>query len=163
MLAAVSVATMATASVLVGHRPYLVLNTSDSAPRGVYWLHHDVRERTLSVGEWVIFGPPEPVRELMRERDYLRGATTLLKPIAALPGDQVCTDKRRVTVAGVPFGDVRPADNQGRPLPWYRHCAAVPAGHLFVLSRKKGSFDSRYFGPLPLQSVIARATPLWTS
>jgi conjugative transfer signal peptidase TraF len=140
-----------------------VYNTSDSAPRGYYWLDHDVRDRALNLGEWVVFSPPEPVRRLMSERNYLRGATTLLKPVAALPGDWVCTDNRLVTVGGVAFGDVRPTDSHGRPLPWYRHCAAVPAGDLFVLSRKKGSFDSRYFGPLPFGSVIARATPLWTS
>ncbi len=163
IVAAILVGLMATANTLAGHRQYLVYNESASAPRGYYWLDHAVRDRTFTVGEWVVFGPPEPVRALMRERDYLRGATTLLKPIAALPGDRVCTENRRVTVNGVPFGEVRPTDNRGRPLPWYRHCAAVPAGHLFVLSRQKGSFDSRYFGPLPFGRVIARATPLWTS
>ncbi|MCB6146779.1 S26 family signal peptidase (plasmid) [Providencia rettgeri] len=37
----------------------------------------------------------------------------------------------------------------------------MPAGHIWLMGRTKVSFDSRYWGVLPIENVIGRAYPIW--
>jgi conjugative transfer signal peptidase TraF len=86
-----------------------------------------------------------------------------MKPVAAIPGDHVCTDNRKVLVNGKPFGRIREADSEGRALRWFHYCGLVKVGHVFTFSENPRSFDSRYYGPIDLSDILARAEPLWTS
>jgi len=78
-----------------------------------------------------------------------------------LPGDGVCIDDASFTVNGRFFGLVVSRDSAGRALVPFRFCAAVPEGQPFVATRARLSFDSRYFGPVPLASLTV-AVPVWT-
>lgn len=52
-------------------------------------------------------------------------------------------------------------DSAGRPLAPFRFCGALPHGMAFVATSSPLSFDSRYFGPVPLSSLTV-AVPAWT-
>ncbi|WP_436003827.1 S26 family signal peptidase [Rhizobium sp. LjRoot30] len=38
----------------------------------------------------------------------------------------------------------------------------VPPGTVFLHSEFPGSFDSRYFGPLPMDGILGLAREVWT-
>ena len=136
----------------------LVWNLSASLPRGLYRREPAVVPRRGAV---VCFPPPPAAAALIAERAYLPPGASLLKVIVALPGDRVCIDDGSFRANGEGFGPVARHDSAGRDLAPFRFCGVVPAGSAFVATRAPLSFDSRYFGPVPLSSLTV-VVPLWT-
>jgi conjugative transfer signal peptidase TraF len=155
----VAAATLAAAAMcaLAGR---LLVNITPSMPFGLYWMHlnpQDIRE-----GDLVAFPPPPSVRDLVRDRHYLPERAWLLKPVAAVAGDNVCVDGDDLRVRDEARARLRSYDSDGRPLPRDARCGPLAAGELYVLARDPRSFDSRVFGPLSHQALHATVTPLWT-
>lgn len=138
---------------------HLVYNWTASVPIGLYWL---TRGEQLQRGDVVAFGVPPRVEQLVEERRYLPRGALLLKPVAAIPGDQVCTDSGAFVVNGRSFGRMLEHDSERRPMPQHSVCDVVPAGEVYVASIAPMSFDSRSFGPVKLSSIRGKVTPLWT-
>ena len=94
--------------------------------------------------------------ELALERGYLEpgscrsGLRPLLKRLAALPGDSV--DPYSLPICAV--------DSHGRPMSPALAPGVVPPGMALVLADHPGSFDSRYFGFVPLES-LQRVKPVF--
>jgi conjugative transfer signal peptidase TraF len=138
----------------------LIYNASDSAPRG-WWLITNATR--VQVGDAVIADLPAPVAALAAERRYLPRNTPVLKYIAALAGQRVCTRDRVVTINGMALARALSHDGAGRKLPVWRHCRTLADGELFLLNPlRSASFDSRYFGPIPYSAVRGIAHPLVT-
>ena len=154
----VALAALATLFVPVTH--HLVWNASPSIPTGFY----AIRGKTsLHVGERVAIEPPPELRRLMRDRGYLPDGVPLLKRIAAVSGQRICRFAHGVTIDGELVGAARAQDRAGRPLPAWFGCHRLRTGELFVMNpAAPDSFDGRYFGPLSIDDVIGRATPVWT-
>jgi conjugative transfer signal peptidase TraF len=159
LLAGVVVAaTLATLTVPASR--YAVWNATASVPTGLYAIRG---KASLHVGERVAIEPPPGLRRLLAERHYLPTNVPLLKRIAAVRGQRVCRLKHGVTIDGNFAGVARARDRLGRPLPVWAGCRTLRVGELFVMNpAAPDSFDGRYFGPLRLDTVIGRATPVWT-
>lgn len=131
----------------------LRVNVTASVPRGLYLLCPGTPGR----GEYAAFCLSGEFAALAKERGYLQagscpsGLRPLLKRVAALPGD----------VVNVSALTLRATDSQGRPLPSILHSGPVPAGMALLLADHPGSFDGRYFGLVPLDS-LQRVRPLFT-
>ena len=83
--------------------------------------------------------------------------------VLAIPGQIVCRNTRAVIVDDVAIGEAHERDTQGRALPVWKGCRRIRDGEIFLMNQlSDASFDGRYFGPLPMSSVIGRADPLWT-
>lgn len=144
------------------------INTSPSVPVGLWLLEQPAG---IGRGQVVAICPPaSPPFLEARARGYFvdgdcsSGTEPLLKPIAAVAGDTVEVTGRAVVVNGQPLANSAPlaADGAGRPMPAVRHVHQVPAGMVWVVSsHHAGSFDSRYFGPLPVSAIQAAARPVW--
>jgi conjugative transfer signal peptidase TraF len=146
----------------------LRINTTPSMPVGLY------RKEPLRLarGAWTVFCLPGDKARLGRDRAYLRrgscpdGSQELVKEIAAIPGDSVVLARAGFMVNGrvIPGSALRAADRSGRPLPHPPFGQrAVPRGELWVLGLDHcASWDSRYFGAVPLDHVRAAAIPLLT-
>lgn len=143
-------------AVILGHRT--LWNISASVPRGLYAVMPDEPCRR---GSLVSFRPPPGAAVIIYSRDYLPAGAGLIKQLVGLPGDRVCVRPAGLYVNGVRFGDVAVTDSRGRPLVPYRFCAAVPPGQAFVATTVHLSYDSRYFGPVPLSSLTP-VVPVWT-
>jgi conjugative transfer signal peptidase TraF len=143
-------------------------NTSESLPRGVYlalprgWLG-----RSPGRGDLVLACAPAAAGELARRRGYLgRGpcaagaagsAAALGKVVLAVAGDEVAFGEVGLAVNGRAVVASRPEgrDTAGRAL------AHFPFGRFRMLPGEvwlfspfhRRSYDSRYFGPVPVAAV----------
>ena len=153
--------------VAIGGWAGLRLNLTPSHPLGLWRIVP--LDRAAAVGELVFVCPPRiAVFEQAAARGYLRRGLCpgwvgpLIKIVAAGEGQRVAVG-RSVTIDGQPLerSDVRPVDGEGRALvPWSG--GVIPTGHLYLHSSFGGSYDSRYFGPVPAEGVLGRAEPVLT-
>jgi type IV secretory pathway protease TraF len=109
----------------------------------------------------VLIRLPIHLRQFAARRGYLPFDRLLLKVVAAGPGDIVCRLGSRVWAGDHSRVWALRTDAVGRPLPKWRGCWRLQASELFVLGRHSGSFDSRYFGPISRQSVLATVRPIF--
>ena len=145
---------------LVSITPKLIWNASASAPIGLY----SVRTAAdLGVTDLVAVEPPEPLARFLGQREYLPCGVPLMKRIAALPGQTVCRIGRNVSVDATAVGEALARDRHGRELPAWQGCRTIAASEIFLMNWDvRDSLDGRYFGPIPKDSVVGRALPLWT-
>ncbi len=148
------------ASALTETPKKLIWNASASAPIGLYSIEPADR---LEVTDLVAVDAPEPLARFLAERGYLPRGLPLMKRIAGLPGQQVCRLRSDITVDGIEMGDTLERDRLGRDLPVWQGCRRIADGEVFLMNWEiQDSLDGRYFGPLPANSIIGRAVPLWT-
>ena len=152
--------------VAVGWFGGLRLNLTPSEPLGLWRI--TPLDRLAAVGDLVFICPPAPLAALGLERGYFRwgpcpaGVAPLIKVVAAAAGSRIAIADA-VVIDGVPLRHSRPSprDGAGRPLrPWSG--GIVPPGWIFLHSPFAGSYDSRYFGPVPEAGLLGLARPLFT-
>ena len=140
--------------------PLLIWNASASVPIGLYAVRPAGQ---LTVGEFVVARPPEPLAAFLSVGRFLPEGLPIIKPIAALVGQSVCRRDAAVSIDGTVVANARQRDHAGRPLPVWRGCHRLAAGEVFLLNaHQPASLDGRYFGALPTNSIIGRAAPIWT-
>lgn len=145
----------------------LRLNTTPSAPEGL-WRVTAIELDSFTRGTMVEACPPDqPIVEVMRDGGYLPpgrcppGVAPLLKPIAAVAGDRVTIRQGQpAAVNGRVLGRTMAAPSVTA---WPDGDYTVDAGTVWLFSTySENSFDSRYFGPVPVANVNGRAAPLIT-
>jgi conjugative transfer signal peptidase TraF len=129
------------------------VNVSPSAPLGLYRLA--AVAPPLAYGTLVVLPVPPAVQR------WHSAWLPLLKPIAAMPGDLVCTSAAGLWIEGQAYGPMY-LEAGGAPLPRLQGCVRVPAGAVFLASPAPRSLDGRYFGMTPVADLTARALPLLT-
>ena len=163
LVAATVVGGSAAAAKIGGYR----INLTPSEPLGIWRI--SALNRVVSAGDLVFICPPQtPVMREARARGYLRfgtcpgGVAPLIKTVIAVPGQHVEIGAG-VTIDGhaIPFSDLAQRDGKGRPMvPYFG--GAVPAQSVFLHSPYRSSYDSRYFGPLPVSGILGLAQPVLT-
>ena len=164
---AVGVAAVAfTAPFFIAGATGIRINASTSLPLGLY------KETPDSRAPLIEFCPQAPYGTFAAGRGYRSvgncpdGATPLMKPVVAKPGDIVDVASVGITVNGVLLPNTAPKsqDSKGRPVqPWPSGQYQVPPGFVWVASSyNPWSFDSRYFGPLPIGIIRGHLKPLLT-
>jgi conjugative transfer signal peptidase TraF len=141
-------------------RPWLIWNASASVPIGLYAIE---RPTDLHVTDLVIVRPPEQLESFLADRNYLPRGVPLVKHVLAIAGQSVCRNGFVITIDAVVVANARGSDSRGRPLPSWQGCRIVRENEVFLLnSQSSDSLDGRYFGVLPVSSIVGRALPLWT-
>jgi conjugative transfer signal peptidase TraF len=142
-------------TLLVGSHFIGFNNSPSAAPVGFYWRTAPRPGR----GKLVEVCLPEAVAEFAITRGYigygscLGGAESVGKIVLGIPGDTVTvdpatvlkTDSLRRPIGHVPFGSYR-----------------VPAGEVWLYGAARNSFDSRYFGAVPIAGICDNLTPLFS-
>lgn len=146
--------------------PRLIYNPSDSVAVG--WYRVDARDlgrslpSALSVSSIVLTALPPDAAALAAQRGYLPTSVPLLKRVGAIGTQHVCVLDGLVWIDGIPQVAVQPADRLGRPLPYWAQCRRLAPDELFLLGvANPASFDSRYFGPIKISTIIGIARPIW--
>jgi len=155
VLGALGVTTLCAASVftmIVPPTPRILYNKSDSAPIGWYKLDPDgAPNRDAMVAAFA----PAKARKLADMRDYLPYRIPLLKSVWAVAGEEVCASNGVIRAPNRPDIHAELRDGLGRELPHWDGCITVKTTEVFLVSTYvHNSFDSRYFGPVPLKNVL---------
>jgi conjugative transfer signal peptidase TraF len=169
LLLAAGAAAAAAAPVLPSlllHLPWRI-NTSPSIPRGIY---RRVEEPLRHDG-LVAVCLPAALAAIELHRGFLgrgscpSGAQPVLKKVLALPGDRLCLTPAGFVRGGRLLAATMPktTDRRGRPLshiPFgsYR----VRPGAIWLYAPLPNSWDSRYWGGVPISAVRESLRPLWT-
>lgn len=132
-----------------------------SQPKGLYWLVPGEPARN----HLVLVKLPAQIARSGWERGYLRHVE-LAKCVAALPGDTVEVTPDGLWINGSLLQHTRPqfTDSKDRPVDSFpfRTYDTLP-GSLWLYSNFiPNSWDSRYFGPVPLDTVRGRLVPVLT-
>ena len=166
LLSVAAAVALLTGSTFVAGLAGVRVNTSSSLPLGLY-----IRTDQSSAG-LIEFCPSEPFASLSRERGYrVRGftcpdrAVPLVKPVVARVGDVVSISPAGIAVNGrlLPNTAALTRDAANRRLEaWPSGIYRVRPGTVWVASTySRGSYDSRYIGPVEEKSIRGRLRPLW--
>lgn len=126
-------------------------------------------DREVRAGDRIFICPPNgKAVELALVRHYLprglcaSGSGPLIKTVAATAGQSVEVGDQ-VMIDGSPLRSSRvlAADAEGRAMPVYAG-GIIPEGTVFLHSEFVGSYDSRYFGPLPATGTLGLAREILT-
>ena len=141
---------------VAGASHFIGFNSSPSAaPVGFYWRTAPRPRR----GKLVEFCLPEDVAVFAEARGYIGHGScpgdteSLGKIVTGMPGNVV-----RVDPAGALKRDTAGRPMEHFPFGQYR----VPAGEVWVHGTAGNSFDSRYFGPVPIGNIRSTLEPLVT-
>ena len=149
----------------------IVFNYTHSAPFGLYREQFDSEATIHSPAPYVFFCPDRRWSSMQGEPNYrdpmrtcLDGFSPLIKPVVAWPGDLVSVSASGISVNGRLLSNSAPIerDSKGHELrPFAGGEYRVGPKELWVVSSfSPRSFDSRYFGPIPLRSVHSWLRPL---
>ena len=110
------------------------LNVTSSLALGIYRISEVVSP--LQRGDLVTFTLPVPLR-------LDRRLSSFTKPVAGLPGDQVCVCEGYLLIEGLDYGPVL----HEAPVHAMREgtCITLVEGEIFTASVVPRSYDSRYF------------------
>ncbi|SCB49552.1 conjugative transfer signal peptidase TraF [Rhizobium multihospitium] len=143
------------------------INLTPSEPLGLWRIVP--LDRAAVVGDLLFICPLRTWEtQDARMRGYFRaglcpgGTAPLIKMVVAVAGQRVDIGAS-VMVDGheIPSSRLSPRDGKGRPLTPFPG-GIVPPDNVFVHSPFEGSYDSRYFGPLPSSGILGLAQEVWT-
>ena len=143
-------------------------NQTTSYPKGFYRLMDEKPE----IGRLVLAClPPGKMADMAIERGYLprgfcpSGTLPLIKKLAAVGGDTLRFNQQGLSVNGGPViqnTQQLAIDPSGRQLPIVSS-AMVSTNSAFLISDyNANSFDSRYFGEVPIENIEGVVQPLKT-
>jgi conjugative transfer signal peptidase TraF len=148
------------------------VNLSPSAPFGLFVASRVDTSTRFRRGMLVAVCLPARIAHLGRARRYLMrggcpdGTAPVGKSIFAMVGDTVTVSDEGLALDGRLECHTRPlaGDSDGRPIPRIPSGSyAVAAGEIWLISTyTTRSWDSRYFGPVPMAGIAAALRPLWT-
>ena len=159
-VAVVALGGFTAAKILNRHGAWLLHNDSASEAEGLYLRTGGAP----AVGRVVAFMAPAAAGPYVERHLAILHRTPVLKTLAAGPGDFVCSSSGRLVIDGQVVAAVAAKDPRGVRLPQWDECRRLRAGEWFAFSdRVPNSFDSRYFGPIRTDQVIAAYRPLWVT
>lgn len=149
----------------------LRLNLSSSIPPGWYTARGIRATGPVRRGTLVAACLPIIVAGWGRARGYLHrgscadGTAPVGKPVFAIGGDTITVSPSGLELDGKPVSRTEPLrqDSDGRHLPRVPDGRyVVQPGEVWLVSTySPRSWDSRYFGPVPVSAIISALNPLW--
>ena len=150
---AVAVSTLLLAGIFLTIRfeKLIIYNPTPSVQTGFYVYDGHKYEP----GSIILFKTPSIVKDYTEKYFSKAPLEHFLKPVLAKEGDHVCYKNGAFYLNGEAFAGASKEDSAGHPLPLWQECRIMRAGEYFVFSDLvENSFDSRYYGPVPKESII---------
>ncbi len=144
------------------------INLTSSLPLGIWKI--DKSFTRIEKGDYVWFMATKEIADFALERGYLQenikcenNTIPLLKTVYGLPGDTYSFHENEIRINDIPVKNTkrRINDSKERPMPRILN-GIVRKNQLFVLTMHTYSYDSRYYGPIPIKNVEGKARPIMT-
>lgn len=137
------------------------LNLTGSEPPGLYRMEKGRGE--IRRGDLVLMDIPEEFHRYVYGRGWIPEGWPLIKHVGGVAGDLFCVAGSSFAVNGAEVGPVFSMDEEGLPLPHLSGCQRIPADRFLpVAVRIERSFDGRYMGPVEIDRIRGKLTPIWT-
>ena len=150
--------TIVAALFVCGRTQNLFINLSPSIPVGLYLRQGST---SLRIGDTVVLRVSEEVRDLANRIGLLEHTKLLFKRVLAGPGEKFCFEGSVLEVGEREFG-LRRETSKGLALPQLKGCSVLSPSEYLVIGDTEDSFDSRYFGAVREEDVVARVRPVVT-
>jgi conjugative transfer signal peptidase TraF len=136
-------------------RDVVLYNPSSSLPSGFYVRSDD----DPSPGAIVTVRARDVAPDYALARDFTDAGDRFLKRVVAISGDRVCASGAAMVVnQRIVRRQLR--DAAGRALPLWEGCRVLLPGEVLLLGDTQGSFDGRYWGPIPERLIEGVWRPL---
>lgn len=89
------------------------------------------------------------------------GRRFIVKQVAGLPGDVLVVKGDEVFINGKSHGRLDLLQRLGKPSGAYDRQEVVPPGSYLLFGTLPRSYDSRYWGPAPLEELVGVAYPIY--
>lgn len=152
-------------SSVVLYQRYFVVNFTQSMPLGVYiksysafYTKNDLVLVCLddAIARWAV------ANHIIADGSGCQHSAPLLKKIAATGGDRVTVNGEGIIINGKLMAHTAPAARHiKRWIPVNSEILLKDGEYIVVANQNNLSFDSRYFGTVTTENVIAKASPLW--
>lgn len=153
---ALCVLLMSLSGVLFSHRYGFTYQFSGSMPKGLYFYHP--LPQVIARGDVVLFSLPEQWKSYVNQRHWLIKDAWLMKKVEGIPGDFVCLRYPDLKINQQVVAHVLSEYAPSQSLPVLNFCRVLGQDEYMLIGGDSlRSFDSRYFGPLTRQSLIAQA------
>ncbi len=140
-----------------------------SLPGGLYRVSALAADEPLERGTIVTLCAPTGLVENARKLGFMHDGACpadgelLMKKIIAFPGDRVALGPSGIRVNGIAVPYTRRDPNAPAGLIAIAYGDyRVPVGFAWFVGTSVDSWDSRYYGPIPLDGVRGVAQPIWT-
>ncbi len=138
---------------------HLRWSQSDSMPRGLYLVTPHKKLCRYDMVE--VCADALPLK-FARDRGWLPEKVSVIKYIAAIPGDEVSISAEGVYINRGKYGEVLAYDRQQLPLPRLNVRRTLGSGEYLLLGKQNPhSFDGRYFGVIEEKMINGQAHLLW--
>ncbi len=144
------------------------INLTASLPLGIWQIDKSFTQ--IEKGDYVWFKPTKEIADFGIERGYFEknpkcenNSIPLLKIAYGLPGDTYSFHDDFVRINNQPIPNIkrRKKDTKNQLMPIIPN-GIVREKHLFVLTLHPHSYDSRYYGTIPLENIEGTAKPILT-
>lgn len=146
----------------------LFINVSSShVPVGLWRKITITEDKPLQVGDIIVFSLEElyEAKPEVIDNNMAPVVNFLIKKVVAVAGNSITLENDRVAVSGVLFdnAEVNHKYISGDIRCKIQYPLEVPEGHVWLMADIKDSFDSRYFGAVPVSLIKnrAKAVLLW--
>lgn len=129
---------------------HLLFTLTPSLSHRVYLM---VRAKEVGKNDYVVFS--------LKGDRFAKDNDKLLKRVGCAAGDVLRTAGKEYFCNDVFLGKAKDFSLKGDRLPNFNYNGVIGSGFIFVIGDHKDSYDSKYFGFIHKDQVIAKAYPLW--
>lgn len=140
--------------------PKFVVNVTSSIPMGIYYRFGD--NKSIAKNELVEFFPKGSLKSFVIENGYLREDMSFLKIVSGVAGDCYEVKDNNFYINDTYIGPVFQYDSKGHKLPQIstgKH--TVSQGFVLLTTPSVRSFDSRYYGEIPISIIKNKIHPVF--
>ncbi|MDR3280495.1 MAG: S26 family signal peptidase [Synergistaceae bacterium] len=130
--------------------------TASHVPAGI-WMAHPPDE--LEVGDVIDYDKDEfyAARPEVSEDRMIFAVPVVIKRVGALPGAVVARSGDALTIDGTLYSESRIGDESWRKVDYP---LVVPDGCVWLMANSATAYDSRYHGPVPVNLIREKLTPV---
>lgn len=132
----------------------ITITLTDSVKYRIFWMT-DATNAEIQKGDYLLFNQDHPWKE------KYRGITRVVKEVGCVGEDTLTKNGAEFFCNGVSLGKVLATDNTGQQLPTFLFDGVVPHGKYFMRGHDVKSYDSKYYGFITNENIIAKAIPLF--
>ena len=139
---------------------HLSISPTDSVGYHLFYISKNPAPASIKQWNYVLFPMPKiKVKEVQKELKHFK-TRILVKQAACMSGDRLSVKDRKFYCNGMYLCTAKVKALNGEPLESFYFNGYIPKGYFFAFGHNKNSFDSRYYGLINLNSIIAKAYPI---